>query len=90
MVPLKRHPVHIDNQAAEGIIKNTFFDLNVRFGLDETIEGGLKAPVPPGESIEDQEACKEKSSEGKNGDGEKKLIQTDSGGLEGSNFAIAG
>jgi hypothetical protein len=90
VVSLKRHPVHIDDQASEGIIENTFLDLKICFGSGEAIKGGFEALVPPGETIEDQKACQEKSGEGENGNGKEKLIQTHSRGFKGSNFAIAG
>jgi hypothetical protein len=51
VVPLKRHPVHIDDQASEGIVENTFFDLKICFGSGEAIEGGFEALVPPGEPV---------------------------------------
>jgi len=60
VVPLKRHPVHIDDQSSEGIIKNTFLDFNICFGLGEAKKGGFKAPVSPGEPIEDQKAVRRK------------------------------
>ena len=54
------------------------------------IEGVLKTLVSPREAVEDQEGGEKISTDGENGDREKKLIQTDSGGLEGGNFAVAG
>jgi hypothetical protein len=85
---LKGNFVHINDEAIEHIIENSLFDFDVWLGLGKEVERSHKPSVAPWESVKDQKTRNEKSTDGKNRDGDKKLIKTYSRSFEGDNFTI--